>query len=311
MSRNGVAPDGRRGDGKGEGMEALTLGEYRLPLGQRTYVMGILNVTPDSFSDGGDYLDPGRAVERGLEMVAQGADLIDVGGESTRPGAAPVPVEEELGRVLPVIRRLAREARVPLSIDTYKARVAEAAVDAGARLLNDISAARFDPAMARLAARTGLPLVVMHMKGDPRTMQDAPWYQDVGLEVAQFFQERIEALTAAGLAREQLLLDPGLGFGKRPEDNLALLGDLGRFRTFGLPLLVGPSRKSFLGQILGTPPQDRLEGTLAAVVMAIMQGADLVRVHDVQAIDRARRVVDALARPDPPRAWLAGGGEGR
>lgn len=289
-------------------MDALNLGEYRLPLGRRTYVMGILNVTPDSFSDGGCYLDPGRAVERGLEMIAQGADLIDVGGESTRPGAAPVPEEEELARVLPVIRRLAREARVPLSIDTYKARVAEEAVDAGARLINDISAARFDPNMARLAARTGLPLVVMHMKGDPRTMQDAPWYQDVGQEVAQFFQERIDALTAVGLAREQLLLDPGLGFGKRQEDNLRLLAELGRFRSFGLPLLVGPSRKSFLGQILGSPPQDRLEGTLAAVVVAMAQGADLVRVHDVQAIDRARRVVDALTRPEPSWAWFPEGG---
>ncbi|HEY8532140.1 MAG TPA: dihydropteroate synthase, partial [Limnochorda sp.] len=249
-------------------------------------------------------------VERGHEMVAQGADLIDVGGESTRPGATPVPAEEELARVLPVIRRLAREVRVPISIDTYKARVAEAAVDAGARLLNDISAGRFDPGMARLAARTGLPLVVMHMKGDPRTMQDAPWYEDVVEEVAQFFEERIGALTAAGVAPEQLILDPGLGFGKRQADNLRLLAELGRFRRFGRPILVGPSRKSFLGQILGTPPLDRLEGTLAAVVVAMVQGADLVRVHDVQAIDRARRVVDALIRPEAAEAVPCGGGSG-
>lgn len=289
----------------------LILGEYRLPLGQRTYVMGILNVTPDSFSDGGQYLDPGRAVARGLEMVAQGADLIDVGGESTRPGAEPVPVEEELRRVIPVIRRLAREVRVPISIDTYKARVAEAAVDAGARLLNDISAGRFDPEMPRLAARTGLPLVVMHMKGTPRTMQEAPWYEDVVGEVDQFFRERIQALTEAGVVREQLILDPGLGFGKRTQDNLVLLGQLGRFRHWGLPLLVGPSRKSFLGEVLGTPPQDRLEGTLAAVVTAVVQGADLVRVHDVEAIDRARRVVDALVRADPVAAAAAQGGENR
>ncbi|MBO2519244.1 MAG: dihydropteroate synthase [Firmicutes bacterium] len=273
--------------------------------------MGILNVTPDSFSDGGQYLDPGRAVARGLEMVAQGADLIDVGGESTRPGAEPVPVEEELRRVIPVIRRLAREVRVPISIDTYKARVAEAAVDAGARLLNDISAGRFDPEMPRLAARTGLPLVVMHMKGTPRTMQEAPWYEDVVGEVDQFFRERIQALTEAGVAREQLILDPGLGFGKRTQDNLVLLGQLGRFRHWGLPLLVGPSRKSFLGEVLGTPPQDRLEGTLAAVVTAVVQGADLVRVHDVEAIDRARRVVDALVRADPVAAAAAQGGENR
>lgn len=289
----------------------LILGEYRLPLGQRTYVMGILNVTPDSFSDGGQYLDPGRAVARGLEMVAQGADLIDVGGESTRPGAEPVSVEEELRRVIPVIRRLAREVRVPISIDTYKVRVAEAAVDAGARLLNDISAGRFDPEMPRLAARTGLPLVVMHMKGTPRTMQEAPWYEDVVGEVDQFFRERIQALTEAGVAREQLILDPGLGFGKRTQDNLVLLGQLGRFRHWGLPLLVGPSRKSFLGEVLGTPPQDRLEGTLAAVVTAVVQGADLVRVHDVEAIDRARRVVDALVRADPVAAAAAQGGENR
>jgi len=253
----------------------------------------------------------GRAVARGREMVAQGADLIDVGGESTRPGAEPVPVEEELRRVIPVIRRLAREVRVPISIDTYKARVAEAAVDAGARLLNDISAGRFDPEMPRLAARTGLPLVVMHMKGTPRTMQEAPWYEDVVGEVDQFFRERIQALTEAGVAREQLILDPGLGFGKRTQDNLVLLGQLGRFRHWGLPLLVGPSRKSFLGEVLGTPPQDRLEGTLAAVVTAVVQGADLVRVHDVEAIDRARRVVDALVRADPVAAAAAQGGENR
>lgn len=281
-------------------MASLRLGEYVLPLGKRTYVMGVLNVTPDSFSDGGHYLDPGAAVARGLEMVAQGADLIDVGGESTRPGAEPVPEDEERRRVLPVIRRLAREAGVPLSIDTYKAGVAEAAVDAGARLLNDISAARFDPRMAPLAARTGLPLVVMHMLGEPRTMQDNPRYVDVEGEVADFFAGRIRALQEAGVDRDQLILDPGLGFGKRLEDNLRLLAGLGRFRSFGLPLLVGPSRKSFLGQILGTPPLERVEGTVAAVVMAILQGADMVRVHDVQAIDRARRVADALVRGQDP-----------
>lgn len=288
-------------------MASLRLGEYVLPLGKRTYVMGVLNVTPDSFSDGGRYFDAGAAVARGLEMVAEGADLIDVGGESTRPGAEPVPEDEERRRVLPVIRRLAREAGVPISIDTYKAGVAEAAVDAGARLLNDISAARFDPRMASLAARTGLPLVVMHMLGEPRTMQDNPRYEDVEREVADFFAGRIRALQEAGVDRDQLILDPGIGFGKRLEDNLRLLAGLSRFRSFGLPLLVGPSRKSFLGQILGTPPLERLEGTVAAVVTAILQGADMVRVHDVRAIDRARRVVDALVRDLDPA--LSGPGE--
>ncbi|BAS28952.1 dihydropteroate synthase [Limnochorda pilosa] len=285
-------------------MDRLRLGEHVLPLGRRTYVMGVLNVTPDSFSDGGQYLDAGAAVARGLEMAAEGADLIDVGGESTRPGAAPVSEAEELRRVVPVIRRLAREARVPISIDTYKARVAEAAVDAGARFLNDISAALFDPGMAPLAARSGLPVVVMHMLGEPRTMQQDPWYEDVVREVGAFFEERIQALERAGVRREQMILDPGLGFGKRFEDNLRLLGELGRFGSFGLPLLVGPSRKSFLGRILGTPPLDRVEGTLAAVVVAVLQGADMVRVHDVRAVDRARRVVDALVRPGDP--WTSG-----
>ena len=293
---------------------ALRCRTRTFPLGQRTYVMGILNVTPDSFSDGNAYLDPARAVEHGLRMAAEGADLIDVGGESTRPGAPEVPADEELRRVLPVIRALAAQTDVPISIDTRKAAVARAAVEAGAQLVNDVSGLAFDPEMAPTVARLGVPVVVMHMRGTPATMQSLASYRDVVAESAAELRSRLEGALAAGIAPDRLIIDPGIGFAKTAEHNLELLRSLARWRRLAvpaglgeLPVLVGTSRKSFIGHLLGgLPPDQRLEGTAATVALAIAAGADFVRVHDVLAMSRVARMADALVR-GPGRAapaWL-------
>jgi dihydropteroate synthase len=260
----------------------------------RVLVMGILNVTPDSFFNGGRFGREEEAVAHGLRLVAEGADLIDVGGESTRPGAEPVPVEEEIGRVVPVIRLLRKKVGVPISVDTTKAEVAEAALSAGADIVNDISALRFDPKMPRVVAKAGAGLVLMHMQGTPRDMQASPHYQDVVREVREFLAERVEAAVDAGIDRAQIAVDPGIGFGKTTEHNLWLLRRLTEFSELGQPILVGPSRKSFIGQILNLPVEERLEGTLAACAVAVARGADIVRVHDVgpvrRAVDLARRL---------------------
>ena len=258
-------------------------------LGSRPIVMGILNVTPDSFSDGGRYVGVSAALERAREMVNEGADIIDVGGESTRPGADPVPLEEELERVIPVIEAIKAELDVPISVDTYKAPVAEEALKAGAVMVNDVSGMRFSPDMARVVARYGAYGVVMHMKGTPRDMQKAPFYNDVVGEVKAFFQERLDHLVNQGVDKRKVILDPGIGFGKRLEDNLALVRGIPSFLELGCPLLLGPSRKSFIGRVLDLPVEERLEGTLAVVAIAVFLGATLVRVHDVMA---ARRAVD-------------------
>ena len=258
-------------------------------LGSRPIVMGILNVTPDSFSDGGRYVEVSAALERAREMVNEGADIIDVGGESTRPGADPVPLEEELERVIPVIEAIKAELDVPISVDTYKAPVAEEALKAGAVMVNDVSGMRFSQDMARVVARYGAYGVVMHMKGTPRDMQKAPFYHDVVGEVKAFFRERLDHLVAQGVDRKKVILDPGIGFGKRLEDNLALVRGIPSFLELGCPLLLGPSRKSFIGRVLDLPVDERLEGTLAVVAIAVFLGATLVRVHDVLA---ARRAVD-------------------
>ncbi len=267
-------------------------------LGSRPIVMGILNVTPDSFSDGGKYVGVSAALERAREMVNEGADIIDVGGESTRPGAEPVPLEEELERVIPVIEAIKAELDVPISVDTYKAPVAEEALKAGAVMVNDVSGMRFSPDMARVVARYGAYGVVMHMKGTPRDMQKAPFYHDVVGEVKAFFQERLDHLVNQGVDRKKVILDPGIGFGKRLEDNLALVRGIPSLLELGCPLLLGPSRKSFIGRVLNLPVEERLEGTLAVVAIAVFLGATLVRVHDVLA---ARRAVDmAWALRDSP-----------
>ena len=259
--------------------------------------MGILNVTPDSFSDGGRFLHPSAARDRALQLAADGADLIDIGGESTRPGAAPVPVDEELRRVLPVIQALAPTLPIPLSIDTRKAAVAREALAAGASLVNDVTALRGDPAMADVVADAGVPVILMHMQGTPETMQQNPQYADVVSEVAGRLQEAAADAKARGIAEEQIVLDPGLGFGKRPEQNLALLRHLDRFVALGYPVVVGPSRKSFIGLVLEQPdPNERSMGTAAAVAVAVWQGAAMVRVHDVGAIRQVVRLTEAIRR---------------
>lgn len=261
---------------------------------RRTALAGVLNVTPDSFSDGGRYLDPESAIARGIKLAEEGADLIDIGGESSRPGARPVSAEEELERVVPVIRGLRRALSIPLSIDTYKARVARVALGEGADVVNDISALRFDPEMVRVIADEKVPVVLMHMQGTPRTMQERPHYTDVVAEVTGFLQERAGFALASGVGPEQILVDPGIGFGKELEHNLALLRGLPALASLGRPILVGPSRKTFIGKILGVGPEERLEGSLAAAVAAVLAGANIIRIHDVREARRAIGVADAL-----------------
>lgn len=269
-------------------------GGVKLELGLRTLVMGILNVTPDSFSDGGRFISVGQAVEHARRMVAEGADLIDVGGESSRPGSEPISAEEELRRVIPVIEQIARSVPVPVSIDTNKAVVARAALSAGAGIINDISALRQDPQMAELASERGVPVILMHRQGTPLTMQDKPIYRSVISEIKHFFEERITFAQGAGIRRERIILDPGIGFGKNLSQNLKIMESLDRFNSLNRPLLLGPSRKSFLGQILGLPVDERLEGTIAAATTAVLKGVSIIRVHDVEAIVRAIKVADAI-----------------
>lgn len=269
---------------------------YDFVFGRRTYIMGILNVTPDSFSDGGLYFDWEKAVAKAYEMVAAGADIIDIGGESTRPGADPLPLEEELRRVIPVLDRLVREVKVPLSVDTYKAEVARQALEHGATIINDISGLRADPDMARVVARFDCPVVVMHIKGTPKNMQDNPTYEDVIAEVKEYLQQGIELAVAAGLSREKVIVDPGIGFGKNLEHNLKILQCLEEFKTLGQPLLVGTSRKSFIGKILDLPVNERLLGTAATVALSIAKGVDIVRVHDVREMKQVVKVSDAIVR---------------
>jgi dihydropteroate synthase len=256
--------------------------------------MGVVNVTPDSFFDGGLYFEPARAIERALHLAAEGADIVDIGGESSRPGARPISAREEKKRILPVIEVLREKKDVLISVDTTKAEVAAAAVAAGADIINDISAGRFDPQILPLAAESGSALVLMHMKGTPKTMQAAPRYNDVVGEVRSFLEERIAAAEAAGISRESLIIDPGIGFGKNLEHNLALLNNLGLLAELGRPLLVGISNKSFIGKILNLEPQDRLEGTVAAAVVSLMHGASILRVHDLKAVKRAVTVTESI-----------------
>jgi len=263
--------------------------------GERTLVMGILNVTPDSFSDGGRFHASEDAIRRAEAMVAEGADIVDVGGESTRPGAEPLSEEEEIRRILPVIEALA--ARMPISVDTYKAEVAERAVQAGAAMVNDISALRFDPSMAPAAARLDVPICLMHSRGSLRDMHRSPQYRDVVGEVKAELKERVEAALDVGIAPENIVLDPGFGFSKNAQHNLELLRRLREVTELGYPLLVGTSRKSTIGKVLGgLPVEDRLEGTAATVALSIANGASIVRVHDVKEMVRVARMTDAVVR---------------
>jgi len=260
----------------------------------RPLVMGILNVTPDSFSDGGLYLDAGVAVARAEQMVSEGAGLIDIGGESTRPGSAGVPLAEELRRTIPVIRRLAKKVRVPLSIDTSKAGVAERALDAGASFINDVTALRGDARMAAVAARGRASVILMHMAGSPRTMQQRPRYHDVIRDVAAFLRRQAKQAQDAGISRSRILVDPGLGFGKTVTHNLSLMRGLSRFTALGFPVVIGPSRKSFIGQRLNAEVGDRLAGTLACVASAFWHGVAMVRVHDVKACVQLLQMLEAI-----------------
>ncbi len=266
-----------------------------LPLGKKTLLMGVLNVTPDSFSDGGLFLDKEKALARGLEMVEEGADLIDVGGESTRPGTKPLGEEEELRRVLPVIESLARRIDVPISIDTYKSGVAGEAIQAGAEIINDISGLRFDPGLAEVAARHSAPLVLMHMRGTPETMQKDLHYESFFSEILLSLRASIEKAEAAGVETGQIVIDPGIGFGKSLEQNLLILKHLSEFRILGRPILLGTSRKSFIGKILDAPDSsERLEGTLASIAIGILNGAHIIRCHDVPQAKKAMAVADAI-----------------
>lgn len=267
----------------------------RIDIACHTVVMGVVNVTPDSFFDGGKRFDSARAAADAFEMIESGAEILDIGGESTRPGAQPVSLDEELRRVLPVIRELRKKSSVPISVDTYKEAVARAALDVGADIINDISALRFDPAMAALVAREGVPLILMHMQGEPRTMQQKPHYGDVVRDVREFLAERVHSANQAGIGREQIIIDPGIGFGKTLAHNLALLKNLQSLNSVGQPLLIGVSRKAFIGKILNAAgPEERLEGSLAAAVAAALSGANILRVHDVSETVRAVRVADAI-----------------
>ncbi len=261
-------------------------------LNARTYIMGILNVTPDSFSDGGEYLDSDQAVRRGEILAGEGADIIDIGGESSRPGSDPVSLEEELRRVLPVIKGLAKKISIPLSIDTYKSDVAKAALEAGAEIVNDISGMTSDPRMSDVAATYDACVVLMHMKGIPKTMQKEPSYVDVVNEVSAFLGDRADQAQRHGIRK--IILDPGIGFGKTMEHNLELLRRLRELTRHGYPILVGPSRKAFIGKLLDAPVDERLEGTAAAVTVSILRGANIVRVHDVRQMKRVAIIADAL-----------------
>jgi dihydropteroate synthase len=256
-------------------------------------LMGVVNVTPDSFSDGGLYLDAGAAIAHGRELVEAGAEILDVGGESTRPGADPVDADEELRRVVPVIQGLS-DTDCDISVDTSKAAVAAAALAAGASIVNDVTALRGDPEMASLCAKGGATVVLMHMLGDPRSMQRDPRYTDVVAEVKAFLAERLAAAAVAGIAEERVWLDPGIGFGKTPAHNMELLRCLGELRKLGRPLVIGTSRKSFIGKVDGSPADQRLGGTIASSVLAAAEGADVLRVHDVAEVRQALVVAAAV-----------------
>jgi len=266
---------------------------HSLDLGRRVHIMGILNVTPDSFSDGGAYMRPSEAVEHALAMIDEGADIIDVGGQSSRPGAKPIPVDEELKRAVPVVDRLRDVWKGPISIDTCRALVAEEALKAGAAMVNDITAFREDPPIGQVVARFDAACVLMHMRGTPDTMQENPEYGDLMGEIALFLRSAVETARGAGIDDDQIVVDPGIGFGKATEHNLAILRHLPELAVLGKPIMVGPSRKSFIGRVLDLPVDDRLEGTLAAAAYAVAQGARLLRVHEVRPILRAARMVEA------------------
>jgi dihydropteroate synthase len=269
--------------------------DFTFDFSQKTFIMGILNVTPDSFSDGGLYLDKPRALDRAYQMIEDGADIIDIGGLSTRPGSEPVPVEEELRRTVPVIEALSGEINVPISIDTYRSEVAKEALGAGASMVNDISGLRFDPEMPSVLADAGVPVVLMHIRGTPGDMQKNPVYEALIPEILDYLRESIKMAEDAGI--RDIIVDPGIGFGKTFDHNLEIINNLEEFTMLGRPVLVGPSRKAFIGEILdGVSPTERIEGTAAAVCASVLKGANIVRVDDIKEMTKVVRVADAIKR---------------
>jgi dihydropteroate synthase len=266
----------------------------KLHLGRRTHVMGILNVTPDSFYDGNRYNTAENAVDHALKMIEEGADIIDVGGESTRPGAYPISEAEELKRVIPLIKMLSKQTRKPISIDTYKAKVAEKAIDAGASMINDIGGLLMDKHMAKVAAEAKAPVIIMHKKGKPRTMQKYPIRKNVMSEILSSLQKSVSRAVNAGIDEDKIILDPGIGFGKTLRQNLEILKRLREFKRMGFPILIGTSRKQFIGAVLKLSVQERLNGTLATLAVAVINGAHIVRVHDVREAVQVVRICDAI-----------------
>lgn len=278
-------------------MKSLIIGNHKFQWGHKTYLMGILNVTPDSFSDGGEFATIEMALDQGQKLVAAGADILDIGGQSTRPGAVQISLEEELRRTIPVIQALRSAVSVPISIDTTSAKVARAAVEIGANLVNDISGGTFDKQMFSTVAQLQVPLILMHLRGTPQTMQQLTKYDNLIVEISDFLARQIEQAMTAGIARSHLIIDPGIGFAKTGQQNLQLLRRLSEFCCLGVPLLVGPSRKSFIGQILQQSiPKQRVWGTAAACCAAIAGGADILRLHDVGEMRDVCRVADAIWR---------------
>jgi len=272
--------------------------------GKKTYVMGILNVTPDSFSDGGKFFSTYDAVNHALRMQNEGADIIDIGGQSTQPGAKEVSIEEERNRVIPVLEKLSRKIKIPISIDTYKSEIAKEAIKLGAKMVNDVTALRGDKNLARIVAHYNIPICLMHMMGEPRNMQENPSYEDVVKEISAFLKERADYAISCGIKKDKIIIDPGIGFGKRTgkgiEDNCEILRCFSEFKDLGFPIMVGASRKTFIGNICGKetqlPVTDRLEGSLAAACIAAFNGVDIVRVHDVKETRRCIDLVDCVIR---------------
>jgi len=272
----------------------LTWSGYSLELDARTLVMGVLNVTPDSFYDGGRYHKWDDAIAQAHRMAEEGADIIDVGGESTRPYSNPLTIEQELERVLPVVETLSKEIDLPISIDTYKSEVARKTLDAGAAMVNDISAMRFDPVMGKVVAAAGVPVVLMHMKGTPRNMQVNPTYEDLLGDIMEFLRGAAEKAVSMGIEQNLIIIDPGIGFGKSFDDNLVILRELGKLSSLGYPLLVGSSNKSFIGRVLDLPVESRDTGTMATIAAAVMNGAHIIRAHNVRAAKETVTIIDAI-----------------
>ena len=280
---------------KGRGI-TLNWSGYSLDLNQRTYIMGVLNVTPDSFSDGGLYFQRDRAIEHGLSMAQDGADIIDVGGESTRPYSEKISLQEELDRVIPVVQALNKELQIPLSIDTCKAEVARQALKAGASIINDISALRFDSDIITVAAEAGVPVILMHMKGTPGDMQKNPTYQNLIPEILDFLKEAIDRAVAGGINRHMVIVDPGIGFGKTSDHNLQIIRELSKFSVLERPILIGTSNKAFIGHLLNKKPHERETGTMATIATGVVNGAHIVRVHNVKKTMETVKMIDAIKR---------------